>query len=332
VLNEANPRCEVAVVIPSYNAASCLARALDSVLAQTYREYRIYVIDDGSTDDTEAVLRPYAGRVVCVHQTHAGQASARNQGIRLSNSPYVAFLDADDEWLPHKLERLIEVLRRDSRIGLAYSDCSTSGTGPSSGSRFARVGIPAGGRVFVQFLDHCNVYTPTVVVRRECLEDVGLFNESLPVGEDLNLWLRIAARWEVSVVPEVLAIRHTMPGGLSLTTSVDRASSSGIALIEHVIQTCTHLPAHERHALRESMANRHYEYGSYLLRKGDRGPSRHQMYQAIRRGRFDWRVLTKLAFSFLPYRVFASLREIRQSLGGLDSKRAPAIPLTNDRR
>ncbi|HXY08748.1 MAG TPA: glycosyltransferase [Terriglobales bacterium] len=326
MLNEANPRCEVAVIIPSYNAASCLPRALDSVFAQTYRDYRIYVIDDGSTDDTEAVLRPYASRVVCVHQTHAGQASARNQGIRLSNSPYVAFLDADDEWLPNKLERLIEVLRRDSRIGLVYSDCSTSGTGPSSGSRFASVGIPAGGRVFTQLLDNCNVFTPTVVVRRECLEDVGLFTESLPVGEDLNLWLRIAARWEVAVVPEVLAIRHSRPGGLSLTTSVDRKLSSGIALIEHVIQTCTHLRAHERHALRKSIANRHYEYGSYLLRNGDRGPCRHQMCQAIRRGRLDWRVLTKVAFSFLPYRVFASLREIRQSLGRLDSKkRAPAV-------
>ena len=150
VPNDTNLPCGVAVVIPCYNAASCLARALDSVFTQTYRDYRIYVIDDGSSDDTEAVLRSYSDRAVCVRQAHAGQGAARNHGIRLSNSTYVAFLDADDEWLPNKLERSIEILRQDARIGMVYSDCSTSGTGPFAGSHFARIGTPASGRVFVQ--------------------------------------------------------------------------------------------------------------------------------------------------------------------------------------
>ena len=144
--------CETAVIIPCYNAGSCVARALDSVFAQTYQDYRVFVVDDGSTDDTEQVLRTYAGRIFSVRQEHAGQGSARNRGIRLSKSSYVAFLDADDEWLPTKLERQIEILRRDSNIGLVYLDCSTSGTGPLAGSHFARVGTPEAGRVFDQFL------------------------------------------------------------------------------------------------------------------------------------------------------------------------------------
>jgi cellulose synthase/poly-beta-1,6-N-acetylglucosamine synthase-like glycosyltransferase len=314
VLNDTNLPCEVAVVIPCYNSASCLARALDSVFAQTYRDYRIYVIDDGSIDDTEAVLRAYADRAVCVRQTHAGQGAARNHAIRLSNSAYVAFLDADDEWLPNKLERSIEILRRDTRIGLVYSDCFTSGTSPFAGSHFARIGTPASGRVFVPLLDNCNVFTPTVVVRRACLEDVGPFNESLAVGEDLNLWLRIAARWQFAVSMEALAIRHSRAGSLSQTTSVDLALSSSLAAVEHVAQTCPHLPAHERRALRRSIANRHYEYGSYLLRIGGRAPSRRQMFEAVRWGRFDWRVAAKTALSFLPHPTFAALREARQNL------------------
>ena len=315
VLNDTHPPCGVAVVIPCYNSALCLARAIESVFAQTYRDYRIYVIDDGSTDGTEEVLRSYDKRAVCVRQPHAGQGAARNHGIRLSNSAYVAFLDADDEWLPNKLERSIEILQQDPSVGLVYSDCLTSGTGPFAGSHFARIGTPASGRVFVQLLDNCNVFTPTVVVRRKCLEDVGAFSESLAVGEDLNLWLRIAARWEFAVALEVLAIRHRRPGSLSQTTSVDLALSSSLAAVEHVAETCPHLPAHERDALRKSIANRHYEYGSYLLRIGGRAPCRRQMFEAVRWGRCDWRVVTKTALSFLPHRTFAALREFRQNLG-----------------
>jgi hypothetical protein len=288
VPNETSSVCETAVIIPCYNAGSYVARALDSVFAQTHRDYRIFVVDDGSTDDTEQVLRNYSGRIFSVRQEHAGQGSARNRRIRLSRSSYVAFLDADDEWLPTKLERQIEILRRDSNIGLVYSDCSTSGTGPSAGSHFARVGTPKGGRVFEQLLDSCSVFTPTAVVRRECLEGMGLFNESVPVGEDFNLWLRIAARWAVAIVPEVLAIRHYQPGGLSLTTSPDTALSSSVAAFEHVMQSsAAHLLPDQCKALRRAIARRHYEYGTYLLINGDRARSRAQMFQAFRDGPLD---------------------------------------------
>ncbi len=310
---------EVAVVIPCYNAAAFLARAIDSVLAQTHPDYLVYAIDDGSTDETGAILRSYGSRVCSVSQPHAGQASARNRGIRLSNSPYVAFLDADDEWLCEKLERQVDLLRRNSQVGMVYSDCSTGGTGPFAGSHFARVGTPAGGRVFAQFLNNCHVFTPTVVVRRECLHEVGLFNESLPVCEDLNLWLRIAARWETAVIPEVLAIRHTQRGGLSETTSVDQAVSSGIASFEHVMRSCPYLTALECDLLRKTIANRYYDYGSYLLQTGNHASSRHQMFQSMRYGRIDWRVLAKTGLSFLPPSAYESLRKI-QKIGGFGSR------------
>lgn len=305
--NETKPVTEVAVIIPCYNSASSLARALDSALAQTHRDFRIYVIDDGSTDDTAAVLPSYSDRVITVPQPHSGQAAARNHGIRISSSPYIAFLDADDEWLPTKLERQLEILKGDPRIGMIYSDCLTSGTGPFAGSHFARVGPPASGRVFVPFLSSCNVFTPTVMVRRECLNDVGLFNESLPVCEDFNLWLRIAARWQVAVIPEALAIRHLQPGSLSRTTDVDLAVSSSIASFKHVLQASPNLPENERAALRKTIANRHYEYGAYLIQNGKPGPCRQQMFEAIRWGRFDWRVAARIVLSFLPRRV-ASLK------------------------
>lgn len=307
---------EIAIVIPAYNAGSSLARAINSVFAQTYRDFRIYVVDDGSTDNTPAVLASYSNRIVSVRQTNAGQAAARNHGIRLSNSPYIAFLDADDEWLPTKLERQIEVIRRDAQIGLVYSDCATSGNGPFAGSHFARVGTPPGGRVFEQFLRSCNVFTPTAMVRRACLDDVGVFNESLAVGEDYNLWLRIAARWQVAVIPDALAIRHSAPASLSATTGSDRVLRSSIASLENILQICTEISPSERNTLRRALADRHNLYGSWLLQQGDHAASRHQTLQAMRYGRHDWRVLAKLGASFLPARLTSSLRKFRQGGSG----------------
>lgn len=313
--NEANHRSTVAVVIPCYNAAPYLGRALASVFAQSYRDFSVYVVDDGSPDDIEAVIRPHAERVFLLRQLHMGQGAARNHAIRLSSSPYVAFLDADDEWLPDKLERQVEVLERDLRIGLVYSDCTTSGSGPGAGSFFARNGTPTGGRVFERLLSNCDIYTPTVMVRRECLQDVGLFNEELAVGEDYNLWLRIAIRWNVAVIPEALAIRHPSPRSLSLTTTPKRALSTVITAFEHVMEASPSLSPRDRSSLRKAIAERHYEYGSYLLREGERTAARQELVHALRYGSMDWRVLAKLMLGFLPHSAFASLRELRQHLG-----------------
>ena len=319
-------RYEVAVIIPSYDAAPYLARALDSVFAQTYQDYCVYVIDDGSNDDTATVLRSYAGRIVSLKQEHSGQAAARNHGIRLSDSPYVAFLDADDEWLPEKLERQVAMFREAPSKGMIYSDCFNNGDGRSRGSYFARVGTPSGGRVFERFLKGCDVYTPTVIVRRECLLDVGLFDETLPVGEDYNLWLRIAARWEVGVIPDVLAIRHVTPGSLSLTTGREQVASSFITVFEKLLGADPSLSPHERHALRVAIGWRHYGYGSYLLAQGESRRSRLQFLKSWRYGVRNWRPIAKLGLGFLPHHTTAALQNLYKRL---KPSRAQRMPITN---
>jgi len=319
-------RYEVAVIIPCYDAAPYLARALESVFAQTYRDYCVYVIDDGSNDDTTAVLGPYAGRIVSLKQQHSGQAAARNHGIRLSDSPYVAFLDADDEWLPEKLERQVTMFREAPSQGMIYSDCFTSGDGRSTGSCFARIGTPTGGRVFERFLKTCDVYTPTVIVRRECLLDVGLFDETLPVGEDYNLWLRIAARWEVGVIPEVLAVRHVTPGSLSRTTSREQVASNVITVFEKLLGACPNLAPRERHALRVAIGWRHYGYGSYLLAQGESRRSQLQFLKSWRYGVHNWRLIAGLGLGLLPHHTTVALQNIYKRLR---RSRAPAMAISN---
>ena len=289
---------EVAIVVPCYNAKPHILRALDSVRAQTYQNYSLYVIDDGSDDGTEAVLRGYAGRDRCVRQAHSGAAAARNLGIRISTSPYIAFLDADDAWLPAKLERQVAFLERNPSVGLVCSACEP-GEGGASGRAFPET-APIQGRLFARLVRECFIFTPTVLVRRSCVEQAGLFNEQLAVSEDFNLWLRIAARWEIAVLPEALAVRYSRPESLSLATDPEAAQASGIAALRHVAASCSGLSGAEIRALRRAIAERTYRYGSSLLSRGDRANSRKAFSASLRASPASWKTLVKYGLSFFP--------------------------------
>jgi len=309
-----NPPCEVTVVVPCYNAASFVSRALDSVLAQTHKDLRFCAVDDGSKDETANILLRYSNYGLTVCQEHAGQAAARNHGIRISTAPYIAFLDADDYWLPTKLERQIAFLKQYPRVGLVCSDCATIKDGNPAGSYFGSTAVPPTGKLFARLVRECFIFTPTVVVRRECLEEVGLFNESLAVSEDFNLWLRIAARWEIAVIPEVLAVRETRAGGLSLATRPEIYLESGIVALENVQSVCQGLSPDESRALRREITERHYIYGSYLLANGACKESRKELAGVLKRQPMNWRAVVKYALSFLPERAFRRLVEARRAL------------------
>jgi glycosyltransferase involved in cell wall biosynthesis len=312
VRTSSNQPREVVVVVPCYNAANYLPRALDSILAQTHTDFRICVVDDGSTDKTANILERYSGHAPHFRQEHAGQAAARNRGIRMSSSPYIAFLDADDYWLPQKLERQIAVLEQNPRVGLVCSDCATIKDGTLAGTYLGSNKAPSAGKLFERLTRDCFVFTPTVVVRRKCLEDVGLFHESLAVSEDFNLWLRIAARWEIAVVPEVLAVRETRPEGLSLSTRPEVYLENGIAALENVELSCPELSRDEGRALKKAIAERFYVYGSHLLASGLRRESRANLAKALQRRPAHSRAWIKWGLSFLPGSAFRGLMEGRR--------------------
>jgi len=299
-------------VIPCYNAASRLERALDSVLAQTYRNFRLCMVDDGSTDDSLNILKRYSDYGITIHQQRAGPAAARNRGIRTSSSPYIAFLDADDYWLPEKLERQIAVLNQNPNVGLVCSDCATLRQGTAAGSYFESFEVPQIGKLFERLARGCFIFTPTVVVRRRCLEATGLFNESLVTSEDFNLWLRIAARWEIAVVPEVLAVREVCSTGLSLSTRPEIYLENGIAALEDVASVCDGLSPHENRALKRAVAERYYVYGSHLLASGLRAGSRKQLAKALRRQPAHLRAWIKMGLSCLPGGAFRQVMEMRR--------------------
>jgi glycosyltransferase involved in cell wall biosynthesis len=307
---------EVAIVIPTYNCARPLPRAIESVLAQTYRDYQVFVIDDGSTDGTDVIVQQYADRITYVQQPNAGAAAARNHGISLSRSRYVAFLDADDVWLPTKLERQIELLNSQPEVGLVCSDFLMEGVVHTS-----QIDHPTSafsGRYFEYLLRHCFIFTSAVVVRRQCLDEIGAFNESLKVSEDYNLWLRIASRWPVAVVPEILVHKHHSSGSLSVATSIEDRLRYGIAAFEHVLSVSTGLSDHERRILRRAIADRYHIFGSYLLLQGNQRAARPMLAKAWRCRVLNWKAAVKLLASTLPPAGLRSLMWLwRNSIGGL---------------
>jgi glycosyltransferase involved in cell wall biosynthesis len=304
----------VDVIVPCHNAEAHLQRAVNSVSAQIWADWHIYAVDDGSQDNTLQILRNNASRCSFVSQPHTGAAAARNRAIRMSDSPYIAFLDADDEWLPAKLDRQIAILEKDATLGLVCSRCSISESGIYRYAGPVPRGIPNSGRLFAYLVRNCFIYTPTVVVRRSCLEDVGLFNESLVVSEDFNLWLRIASRWNICFLPDVLAVTHKRSGSLSSSVAGETRLQNGVRALKDVRLCCPDLTSPETRALRDALTQRIYFYGAHLLSVGAARRSRRQFLVALKLRPTHWRAMAKLVLSFLPLRISNSLADWKKRL------------------
>jgi glycosyltransferase involved in cell wall biosynthesis len=201
---------QVSVIIPVYNQARFIRGAVGSVVAQTYADWEIVVVDDGSTDDTPRVLAELAGRISrmrVIRQPNRGRAAARNAGISHACGVYAAFLDADDVWFPDKLERQVAALEACPRAGAVYARAVVVGLDGVPDRRGLVIGAaPASPRAAFADLAMLNrVPLSTAMVRRECLDEVGWFDEGLVYIEDWELWLRLAARYEFVFTPQVLA-------------------------------------------------------------------------------------------------------------------------------
>ncbi len=207
----------VSVVITCYNYGRYLKASLASVLDQTYRDFDVIVVDDGSTDNTPAIMQGYAadGRVSYIRQENAGQPKAKNRGIRQSNGEFVAFLDADDLWMPDKLEKQM-TLFDDPHVGVVYARrkwINQDGEEISGDERRLWRGNVLD-RIFVDNF----ICFSSAVIRRSVLDQVGFFDETLPMGIDYDLWIRVAARSEFVFVDEPLVKYRTGHANLSRNT------------------------------------------------------------------------------------------------------------------
>lgn len=224
----------VSVIIPTFNSALTLLRAIESVLNQTYKDLEIIVVDDGSTDETRFVLEPYLDRISYIYQENQERSAARNRGSAKSRGEYIAFLDADDWWLPCKLERQVAMLDANPAVGLVYTaqqlvqpDGSVLATQPSFG-----VDDP-GSDIFSRLVLRNMIGSPSkIVVRADLLSKVGGFDESLNGTEDWDLCLRFAAESLVGYVAEPLTCYQLHKGNALDRIVARNAPNNWISIVD----------------------------------------------------------------------------------------------------
>lgn len=174
-----------------------MPRAIDSVLKQTFSDYEILVVDDGSKDNTRSMVEPYLSKVRYLYQNNQGVSAARNKGIKESSGEYIAFLDSDDYWAPEKLELQTQILDGDiqKKIGIVYSVM------PIVNAKGEYLGFKPGGKSGRNFKELLQIWgdlpTSSVMIRRECFTKAGLFDETLTMAEDTEMWLRISQFYEL---------------------------------------------------------------------------------------------------------------------------------------
>ncbi len=199
-----NPK--VSVIIPTYNRAWILKEAIDSVLAQDFKDFELIVVDDGSSDDTEQILDAYKRDLVVIRQPNRGVSGARNRGIAAAGGQLIAFLDSDDLWLPGKLSTQV-----------AFFDSNPSAVINQTQEIWIRNGVRVNpkirhhkfsGMIFERSLALCLVSPSAVMMRRSLFDEVGLFDEDLPACEDYDLWLRISWRYPVHLIETPLIIKR----------------------------------------------------------------------------------------------------------------------------
>ena len=222
----------ISVVIPTYNRRQTIGRSIDSVLNQTLFPSEIIVVDDGSTDGTSDYIQSNFPSIRLLQQPNKGVSSARNMGIRSSNSDWVALLDSDDEWFPQKLEKQVMTLSQSPDIKF----CHTEEIWIRNGVRVNQMKKHQkyGGHIFYKCLDMCRISPSSVLFHQSILDDVGYFDKDLKVCEDYDLWLRITAKFPVLYIDESLIKKY---GGHEdqLSRVKDGIESHRIKVLEKLI-------------------------------------------------------------------------------------------------
>jgi glycosyltransferase involved in cell wall biosynthesis len=258
----------VSVIIPAYNAAGTVRDAAASVQAQTYDDWEMILVDDGSSDDTWAVLReiadacPQAG---ALHMEHAGLAAARNRAIAGARGEWIALLDADDAWKPEKLQRCMDYLVTHPELKVVYTPMETvdeTGRPMKGHAKPCHAGWLAE-RLFQSIFIH----DPSAVFHRDVIETVGGFDESLPVCVGHEFWLRVATRFEIGLIGEPLAVRGWSERSLTRGNRVRARMTKSHVMDRFYYERGGRELLSDRRKARRRLARVHYATGKILLKE-----------------------------------------------------------------
>jgi glycosyltransferase involved in cell wall biosynthesis len=269
----------VSVIIPTYNHARFVCQAIESVLSQTYRDFEVIVVDDGSTDETQNLLKSFKDKIISIYQPNKGLSAARNTGLFASTGSLLLFLDADDLITPDRLARQVPVFQSTPGLGVVYSAWQNI---DEYGSILLGASRPRKqGPVLKDLIRRTFFFPPgSALVLRECFDTLGCFDEKLRAAEDMDMWVRIAAAgYQFGYIDEILFYYRIVLG--SMSRNLENQSKNEFARLDKFFSD-TDLDEDVRRLREDAYAIIHYEYCTKYLSVGKIDLARDHLIQAIK--------------------------------------------------
>ena len=267
----------VSVIIHTFNNEKFIAETIESVLKQTYNDYEIIVVDDGSEDGTRDVLLPYMQDIRYHYKENGGIASAKNAGISLSSAEFIAFLDHDDLWVPDKLKIQMEHFNNNPQVGLVYAKYTSFRDGKELRTKPEK---GYSGWIFKELLSKSFIQTSTVVVKRECLNAVGPYDESFTLGDEYDMFLRVAKRFQCGFVDKELTRYRVHETNASKNDFL--FGKENLDVFKKIYNNFTDLDGKEKKILRKRIAEYSIKVAEGLYRQGQLEESKKYQKEALK--------------------------------------------------
>ncbi len=310
---------KVSVIIPTYNRAKFLPRTIDNVLCQTYQDFEILVIDDGSSDNTREIMQEYikkhTGKIRYFYKENGGVPTARNLGIQLSNAEFIAFLDSDDIWDADKLKYQMQYMDEHPQIYMCNTDVEYIDEDDKSlGYSKRRNKIPFDGMVFRYVFQHHGIVTSTMVVKKCVFDKIGLLDENLPIGDDTDIILRIAKSFQIGFIEKPL-VKYRMHN-MNISKHAD-THLYHLKAVEKVLKADPDFAKNNKRLVFDVLSAIYVDYIEDLLSHNDFKEAQKRVYNYLTYAKFSPRgqvLFLKTSFmNFLGVEAVGYLRGIKKN-------------------
>lgn len=323
-MHDSKSDMRVSVVIPAYNAARFLAETVESVRQQTTPVHEIIIVDDGSTDETKQVVQSLGGDIVYIWQANAGVSAARNRGIAEAEGEIIAFLDADDLWLPEKVGKQLGVFLCHTEVALVAADRAEIDAqgGLLLDSLFKKQGLyeffsELRGNPIPQALSRLVqvnfIPTSSVMVRKSALAQVGVFDTAIRYGEDLELWARIASRHAIACLPEVLI--HYRQHGNNATQATEKLLLDMVIVMKRIRSWGSKALRKEKLNADKAVSQALWDLGYWYFTSSSPQRACSPLLQSFRESP-SLRALTYAVLSLFPPSAIGNIRHLKQKILG----------------
>jgi len=298
---------KISAIIPTYNRASYIRDAIESVLAQTYPIYEIIVVDDGSTDNTSEIIRLYGDKIRYSWQQNSGPGAARNSGIKAAKGDYIAFLDSDDIWVQNKTKIQMEFVGRHPHLDIVFGDMANFSE--TEDNNMPEIKNPKihdyliAHSSYIEQIFDCLIMvnlipTPTVICKRACISQIGFFNEKLKIAEDYDFWLRAAARnCCFGFINAVLVKRRRHDD--NLVNDWASMKIAGLDVLNKFEKEMLNLTARTQRTIADKLYLTHYDLGSYYFNKRDFAMALKYLKKGVPKKLINAKWFIKLLVSFI---------------------------------